>query len=135
MRNHLPDKVGLRDAVYWCAMTVLSAIFALPFARSFASPVLQVSLVRSLVYMALALCLTFAYCLKSPSSNQTKAVVGALCMMAACAVVYSLVRQELVLLVYPSLFCLPGALFGVALAGRRAAPKTGYAPKPIPLVQ
>lgn len=95
---------------------VLVALLTHPLAVSFERPTFNVRLLMSLGYFGMAMCLTFAYCLKQQSTQWGKVAIAAVLMLLTAAAVYSFVRQELVLLVYSSLFCLPGAVFGAALA-------------------
>lgn len=116
------------DGIYWCIAAALVALLTHPLAVNFERSTFNVRLLMSLGYLGIAMCLTFVYCLKNQSTNWGKVAIGGLLMLLTASVVYSFVRQELVLLVYPSLFCLPGAVFGAALASvrfqsRRSSPQ------------
>lgn len=104
------------DVIYICSIGVSSVFLAYHFAGEFDMPLLGTRVFASLIYFSIALCLTFVHVLSSRTTRWPIAIAGGLLGLFVASITYSIVRQELVLIVYPSLFCLPGALFGAVVA-------------------
>lgn len=113
------QRFAILDCAYWSAAAILAGAVAHPLAARFDPPSLSVRLLTAAVYLTMAAALAWGYRSMCSSATWRKVTLGALLMPITAAVVYSVTRQELVLLVYPSLFCLPGAVFGAALASAR----------------
>lgn len=100
------------DFLYWGGCAVLSALLAVPFARSFEYPTSLVNFFGAALYLLSGAVLAFIYSLRCRRSNWTKIIIGALIMLLSSAVVFSIVRQNTTLVVFMSSFSLPGSIFG-----------------------
>lgn len=112
----LKQCVTWTDLTYWCIGAIVTGLFARPLAISFAKIFLPQRALAATGYFCIAICLTFLYCSRRPLPSRTKVTIGAFAMLISASVVYSIARQQLVLIVYPACFCLPGAIFGSMLA-------------------
>jgi uncharacterized membrane protein len=102
------------DAIPCCI--VFSVIISYPLSGEFVIETFIQELVRALAYL-FASAIVVAYCrtIKTPTSWLFAFLIGCT-MIFSASTIYSLVRQYVVLLVMPSLFCLPGAVLGKLLA-------------------
>ncbi len=118
----MPDTPLVRRAAVWnplyfVAAAALIGLITRPAAASFAAEPFSTRLLMCSGYFGAAMLLTFVPCLRRRSTNWQAVALDALIMLLAASITYSFIRQELVVVVYASLFCLPGAVFGALLAG------------------
>lgn len=109
-----------REYLYWCSSSLLSGMLAVPSARSFGLPNFWFCLIEDVLYLMLAIILTYIYTYLCGNRNWAKIVIGAVVMFMSSAVVFSLIRQNITLVVFASLFSFPGAIFGAIRPSSRS---------------
>lgn len=94
-----------------------SAGLAYPLAMNFEAVSFVNRLLASAAYLGTAAGLAAVYCFHAEQPlSWGRAIIGACVMLVTASVIYSLIRQQVVLLVFPALFCLPGGALGGSLA-------------------
>jgi hypothetical protein len=114
--NHRWPSIFLRDGGFF-AVSIGGALF-LARQEALAAPLPQLEnrAKTALLYFLLSGALAFIYCLpKSDSARWKKSLSASAFMVIASSLMYSMLRQEIVLVPLTALFYLPGASMGSAI--------------------
>lgn len=94
-----------------CLIVVI--ILVHPGAESFQLPIFANRIQMSAVCFVVALVFSSFICLYDNHPRSWKfSIIGGGIMVITASITYSIIRQEIVLIVLPSLFCLPGSAIG-----------------------
>ena len=113
-RTYLRKYFEIQDVIYFLMTATLMGILSYPHAATFEVSGLQARLMASLSYFVAAMCMTSIYCSMARTAKPRKILMAGGLMLLVSSATYSIVRQQWILLVYPSLFCLPGVVFGAS---------------------
>ncbi|MGC8666804.1 MAG: hypothetical protein ACP5VE_01640 [Chthonomonadales bacterium] len=113
-----------REAIYLSTCLCLAAALGYFVGLRFEPTDLPIRALDSFAYFGIAAAYAIAYCVYSPYAGDlepahspwTRAIFGGILMILAADLAASWARQDVVLVVLPSLFSLPGAAIGAALA-------------------
>lgn len=111
-KSYAARLLRLNDFLYISSCATLSAMLAIPSAYSFGQLSFWFCLLQDSFYLLAAAIVTSIYTSLCGSSSWAKVTSGAVIMFLSSAVVFSLIRQNITLIVFASLFSFPGAIFG-----------------------
>ena len=121
-----PKSYTLVDAFYLSVTGFFIAVLAYTQATHFESSSLVLRVLASGGYLSIALIMTYLYRLMRPSATRRKVAMLGVLLMIISPIVYSIVYQEVVIVVFPSLFYLPGVAFGIGLPLRHFKTKKNW---------
>ena len=105
------------DHIFLCSSMVTSFLLAHSGAANFSLSLFPKRLATSTTYLIVTMLLATGYCLCIRSTfNWRNVIAGAFIMLVTADVAYSIQHQETILVVFPALFCLPGAMLGVVVS-------------------
>lgn len=88
-------------------------LLTFPYAKNFQITLFKDRCVISMAYFGLAAILGMAYSLQwHRSYSHTKVIAGSFVMLLMADLVCSYVRHDIILIVFPALFVMPGGIFG-----------------------
>lgn len=122
--NIINRQFRIYDYIYFCVAVVLFGIFSYFNAIRFENPLfpnrttffLNTQLFSAIINLGISFLISWVYSCFCKSASWFKVTTGVFIMVLCQSAIYSIVREDVVLVVLTSLFCFPGAVIGAALA-------------------